>query len=188
MVPAGYKKDFLGRGAVHTACMNSVVRLLGVGLVLGLSACGPAEPTAPAAPVRDELTMRREWLFGPRCLAPDIQWRENGLGVRLITPGTGVAPVATDRVRVHYSGSVKDGRVFIDTRAAGQPAEYVVNQLISGWATGMTELKPGGRAEFFIPPSLGYGNNGVGDIPSGSGLIFDVELLEVNPAVPRPKS
>jgi hypothetical protein len=167
--------------------MNFGVRLLG-GLLLGcLTGCGPGQPPAPVEVVKDELTQRREWLFGPRCLAKDIVWFPNGLGVRMIATGTGTPPSATDRVRVHYGCSVKDGRVVLDTRTAGQPADYVVNQLISGWAQGMGELRPGGRAEFFIPPSLGYGNNGVGDIPSGSGLIFDVELLEVNPATPLPK-
>lgn len=170
------------------AAMASASRWLVVIFPLWLAGCGPAEPAAPAEPVKDELTMRREWLFGPRCLAKDIVWWPNGLGVRILAPGSGTPPTSTDKVRVLYSGAVKDGRVFIDTRTAGQPADYVVNQLVSGWAAGMTELKPGGRAEFFIPPSLGYGNNGVGDVPAGAGLIFDVELLEVNPATPLPKS
>jgi FKBP-type peptidyl-prolyl cis-trans isomerase len=167
--------------------MNFGVRLLG-GLLLGcLTGCGLSQPPAPVEVVKDELTQRREWLFGPRCLAKEIDWFPNGLGVRMIAAGTGTPPKSTDRVRVHYVCSLKDGRVVLDTRTAGKPADYVVNQLISGWAIGMGELKPGGRAELFIPPSLGYGNNGVGDIPSGSGLIFEVELLEVNPAAPLPK-
>lgn len=158
--------------------------LIGLMIWWGLAGCGPAEPAAPPEPARDEKAMRREWLFGARGLVKDIQWRANGLGVRILVPGSGVPPEPADRVRVHYVGSLKDGRVFIDTRAVGQPVDFVVRQLISGWAAGMAELRPGGRGEFFVPPSLGYGNNGAGDIPPGSGLIFEVELLEVNPAAP----
>jgi FKBP-type peptidyl-prolyl cis-trans isomerase len=53
--------------------------------------------------------------------------------------------------------------------------------LIAGWAEGMESLKPGGKAEFFIPPSLGYGTMGGGGVPAGAGLIFEVELIAVNP-------
>lgn len=167
--------------------MNRLFSCAGLLLFFFLVGCGPSEPVAPAEPVRDEMAMRREWLFGPRCHARDIVWKPNGLGVRIIEPGVGEPPKPTDKVRVHYIGSLKDGRVFIDTHQIGQPTDFIVRQLISGWASAMEELKPGGRGEFFIPPSLGYGNNGVGDIPSGSGLIFEVELVAVNPPVPLPK-
>jgi len=162
-----------------------VVGLFSLAMV-GLTGCGPSEPAAPDAPVKDEMTLRREWLFGPRGGAPDIIWRPSGLGIRLLAAGAGTAPGFADRVRVHYSGSLKDGRVFIDTRAGGKPADLAMKTLIVGWADGMAELKPGGRAEFFIPPSQGYGNAGIGDVPPGSGLIFDVELLEVNPTPAKP--
>ena len=164
--------------------MNRTTQLLTVGSVLLLTGCGPSEPPPPVAPVRDDVAIRREWLFGPRAAASDITWRPSGLGIRVITPGDGVAPQPTDRVRVHYVGQLKDGRVIDDSRARGKPMDFTVNRLISGWAAGMSALKPGGRAEFFIPPSLGYGNMGVGGIPAGSGLIFDVELIAVNPEMP----
>lgn len=167
--------------------MKYVLQGLTAGVVLLLAGCAPKDPAAPAVPVRSEEAILREWLFGARAAAPDIVWRPSGLGIRLLTPGEGTAPTTSDRVRVHYILSLKDGRVVDDTRAKGKPAEFVVNRLITGWAAGMAELKPGGRAEFFIPPSLGYGNMSVAGIPSGSGLIFDVELLAVNPEVP-PKS
>jgi hypothetical protein len=164
--------------------MNRACRLLTVGLGLLLAGCGPREPDPIIAPVRDEVALRREWLFGPRGLATDIAWRPSGLGIRLITPGEGTTPQPMDRIRVHYICTLKDGRVVDDTHARGKPSDFTVNRLITGWAAGMSALKPGGRAEFFIPPSLGYGNMGVGDIPAGSGLIFDVELIAVNPETP----
>ena len=167
--------------------MNRLIQLLLVGMVLSFTGCAPKEPPPPAAPERDEVAIRREWLFGARSAAPDIAWRPSGLGVRLLAPGEGTAPQSADRIRVHYVLKLKDGRVIDDTHAKGKPSDFVVNRLITGWAAGMAELKPGGRAEFFIPPSLGYGNMSVGGIPSGSGLIFEVELIAVNPEVaPKP--
>jgi FKBP-type peptidyl-prolyl cis-trans isomerase FklB len=101
-----------------------------------------------------------------------------------LVPGEGAAPQLTDRIRVHYVGRLKDGRVFDDSHPRGQPADFVVNQLITGWAAAMPTLKPGGRAQFFIPPNLGYGGVRAGSIPPYSGLIFEVELIAVNPEPP----
>lgn len=149
-----------------------------VGLLLCGAGCGPKEK---AIPKPDEATVKREWLYGSRGTAADIAWQASGLGIRLLAPGAGIAPLATDRVRVHYKCVLKDGKVIDDSRTRPQPAEFIVNRLIPGWAEGMAALKPGGRAEFFIPPSLAYGNRGGAGIPAGSGLIFEVELLAVNP-------
>lgn len=165
--------------------MTSAICWAVAGLALLLTGCGRKE-TAVAAPIRDEAATRREWLYGPRAAAADIVWRTSGLGIRVLTTGEGESPKPTDRVRVHFKCELKDGKVVEDSRARGQPGEFVVSKLISGWAEGMTALKPGGRAEFFIPPSLGYGNRGNATIPAGSGLIFDVELLAINPE-PSPK-
>jgi FKBP-type peptidyl-prolyl cis-trans isomerase len=145
-----------------------------------LSACAPKEKPVVQAP-QDPAVARRDFLFGPRSAQPDIVWRPSGLGIRLVAAGDGPSPQAADKVRVHYVGSLKDGKVFDDSRARGTPGEFVVSRLIPGWAAAMTSLKVGGRAEVFVPPSLGYGNMSVGGIPAGSGLIFDVELLAINP-------
>jgi FKBP-type peptidyl-prolyl cis-trans isomerase len=151
------------------------------GLILFLAGCGPKE-TPP--PPRDEAAVQREWLYGERAAAKDIVWKSDGLGIRVLAPGEGAAPSPTDRIRVHFKCVLKDGKVIVDSRTQGQPGEFVVNKLIPGWAEGMTALKPGGRAEFFIPPSLAYGNRGGQGIPAGAGLIFEVELLAVNPPAP----
>lgn len=143
--------------------------------------CGPSQPK-PAVPAkRDDATIMREWLYGPRSSVAGVEWQPSGLGIRVITPGAGESPKTTDRVRVHYVCSLKDGKVIDDSHTRSAPADLVVKGLIAGWAEGMSALKPGGRAEFFIPPSLGYGTMGGGGVPAGAGLIFDVELLAVNP-------
>ncbi len=165
--------------------MHSLLRLVLVGAGLGLSGCGPRETAPPAGPVVDEAALRREEFFGAEARDPAIVWRPSGLGVKIIVPGEGIAPTSMDRVHVQYIGRLKDGKIFDDSRKRNKPSIFPVNRLITGWAAAMPSLKPGGKAVFFIPPSLGYGGMRSGDIPPVSGLIFEVELLEVNPAPPE---
>jgi FKBP-type peptidyl-prolyl cis-trans isomerase len=153
---------------------------VGGGLLAALAGCGPAQPAAKPV-TRDDATIMREWLYGPRATLPGVAWQPSGLGIRLLAPGTGVAPTRADRVRVHYVCALKDGKVIDDSRTRSAPADLVMKTLIAGWAEGLEALKPGGKAEFFIPPSLGYGTMGGGGVPAGAGLIFEVELIAVNP-------
>jgi FKBP-type peptidyl-prolyl cis-trans isomerase len=166
--------------------MHHALRLLTIGLVLGLTGCGPKEPVPVAVPAVDEAALQHEQYFGPEAKAPEINWRPSGLGIRILVPGEGAAPKLSDTIRVHYVGRLKDGQVFDDTHTRGRPSDFVVSQLIAGWAAAMPSLKPGGRAVIFIPPYLGYGGMRAGMIPPNSGLIFEVELIAVNPE-PAPK-
>lgn len=135
-----------------------------------------------AAPSEQEVAaFEHAKFFGASAKGPGIAWRSSGLGIKIITPGQGTAPTPSDRVRVHYVGRLKDGKVFDDSHARGKPSDFTVNRLITGWAAAMPSLKPGGKAMFYIPPSLGYGGMRSGDIPPVSGLIFEVELIAVNP-------
>jgi FKBP-type peptidyl-prolyl cis-trans isomerase FklB len=154
-------------------------------LVIG---CGPKEPPPLPAPVKSELEIKREKFFGVAVAAdPTVDWRSTGLGVKILVPGEGASPTFSDRVRVHYTGTLADGTVFDDTRSKNKPAEFGVGQLVRGFSDGLTYLKPGGRAMLYIPPSLGYGSMQAGKVPPVSGLTFDVELLAVNPeAAPKP--
>lgn len=164
--------------------MSVVLRLLLLGLVLVLAGCGPK---APVVPEKTQAELRREDYFGLEIAhAPGIEWRTNGLGIKVLVPGEGEPPKPTDTVRVHYTGRLKDGTVFDDSRARGQPSDFPVSGLISGWSAAMPSLKPGGKGIFYVPPHLGYSGLRAGKIPPFSGLIFEVELLAVNPE-PAPK-
>ena len=154
--------------------------LMAAGWVVLAAGCA-RPPPEPVIAEPDEALVEHVKYFGVAGKAPDIVWRPSGLGLRIIAPGAGDPPKPTDTVRVHYVGRLKDGHVFDDSRARGHPADFVVNRLIVGWSVAMPALRPGGRAEIFIPPALGYGGLKSGDIPPYSGLIFDVELLAVNP-------
>jgi FKBP-type peptidyl-prolyl cis-trans isomerase len=163
--------------------MKPLLQLLLLVATMGFSGCGPAEVLPPPpAPVKSDLELKRERYFGAEVAAdPSVDWRSTGLGVKILTPGEGLSPQFSDRVRVHYTVRLVDGTVADDTRAKGKASVFAVSKLVRGLTDGLGFLKPGGRAIFYIPPSLGYGNIQAGKVPPLSGLTFDVELLEVLP-------
>lgn len=103
----------------------------------------------------------------------------SGLMYKVITPGTGKSPKATDRVKTHYRGTFADGRQFDSSYDRGQPAEFAVNRVIPGWTEGLQLMKEGGKWELYIPSDLAYGARGNRGIPPNTALKFEVELIEV---------
>jgi FKBP-type peptidyl-prolyl cis-trans isomerase FkpA len=104
----------------------------------------------------------------------------SGLVYRTITPGHGPSPKATDKVSVHYTGTLTDGKVFDSSIQRGQPAEFQLNQVIPCWTEGVQRMKVGEKARIVCPPELAYGDRGAGpDIGPGATLVFDVELLAI---------
>lgn len=151
-------------------------------MLLTLAGCAPKPPPAPVVPEKTEAELRREQYFGPEIAADKaITWRTSNLGIKLLAPGEGPLVQLPDRVRVHYTGRLKDGTVFDSSLTRGKPSDFAVDRLITGWSAAMLTLKPGGKAVFYIPPHLGYGGIRSGNIPPFSGLIFEIELIAVNP-------
>jgi FKBP-type peptidyl-prolyl cis-trans isomerase len=98
----------------------------------------------------------------------------------VITEGTGAKPGAGDTVRVHYEGTLLDGTVFDSSYTRGEPVEFPLSGVISGWTEGLQLMTEGSTYRFFIPSDLAYGSQGAGSsIPPNSALIFKVELLSV---------
>jgi FKBP-type peptidyl-prolyl cis-trans isomerase FkpA len=94
--------------------------------------------------------------------------------------GTGAQPKETDTVKVHYTGTLTDGKVFDSSVKRGQPAEFPLSQVIKCWTEGLQKMKVGGKAKLVCPSSIAYGDEGrPPQIPGGATLVFEVELLEV---------
>lgn len=105
---------------------------------------------------------------------------KSGLQYEVLTEGTGKSPKATDKVRCHYEGRLTDGSVFDSSYQRGEPADFGLNQVITGWTEGVQLMKEGAKYRFHIPYLLGYGERGAGaSIPPYATLVFDVELIKV---------
>lgn len=95
--------------------------------------------------------------------------------------GKGKSPKATDNVKVHYHGTLIDGKVFDSSVERKEPISFPLNGVIPGWTEGLQLMKEGDKFKFVIPADLAYGDRGAGEnIAPGSTLIFEVELLAVN--------
>lgn len=95
--------------------------------------------------------------------------------------GSGASPVKGKQVKVHYTGTLENGKQF-DSSVGREPFSFVigVGQVISGWDEGVMSMKVGGKRKLIIPSKLGYGERGAGGvIPPNATLLFDVELLDV---------
>ncbi len=113
---------------------------------------------------------------------PGVFTTASGLQYEIIKDTVGAKPVATDNVRVHYEGTLLDGTKFDSSYDRGEPIEFALNQVIKGWTEGVMLMSPGAKYKFYIPYSLGYGEQGAGGvIPPFATLVFVVELLEINP-------
>ncbi|MGY6554726.1 MAG: FKBP-type peptidyl-prolyl cis-trans isomerase [Wenzhouxiangella sp.] len=112
---------------------------------------------------------------------PDVQETDSGLQFRVVEEGSGRSPGPSDRVTVHYRGTLINGVEFDSSFARNQPATFALNQVIPGWTEGLQLMQEGAVFEFFIPADLAYGDQGrPGPIGPNSTLIFEVELIEVH--------
>ncbi len=106
----------------------------------------------------------------------------SGLQYKIISKGDGTLPTAADTVQVHYRGTLIDGTEFDSSYKHGGPATFPLNGVIPGWTEGLQLISKGGKAELYIPSALAYGPNGMGQvIGPNSALVFEVELLDINP-------
>jgi FKBP-type peptidyl-prolyl cis-trans isomerase FkpA len=109
-----------------------------------------------------------------------VQTTASGLQYEVLTAGSGPKPAASDRVRVHYRGTLIDGKEFDSSYRVGEPVTFEVGGVIPGWTEGLQLMPVGSKYRLVIPPGLGYGPQGAPpDIGPNATLIFEVELLEI---------
>ena len=120
-----------------------------------------------------------EKFLAENALKEGIITTESGLQYEVIKMGRGKKPSATDRVKVHYHGTLIDGTVFDSSVERGEPITFGLNQVIKGWTEGVQLMPIGSKFKFYIPQELGYGSQNAGSIPPYSTLIFEVELLGI---------
>lgn len=110
---------------------------------------------------------------------PGVVQTESGLQYKIIREGEGDFPTSKSTVRVHYRGTFLNGEVFDSSYDRGESIEFPLNGVIKGWTEGLQLMKPGAKYILYIPYNLAYGENGMGPIPGGSALVFEVELISV---------
>lgn len=111
--------------------------------------------------------------------APGAEQSATGVVYIPITAGTGPSPTATDTVRVHYHGTLRDGTVFDSSVERGEPISFALNGVIPCWTEGVQKMKVGGKSKLVCPSDTAYGDAGQGPIPGGATLVFEVELLGI---------
>ena len=105
----------------------------------------------------------------------------SGLVYRELAAGTGESPKATDKVKVNYRGTLVNGTEFDSSYKRNAPAEFPLNGVIPCWTEGVQRMKVGGKSRLVCPSEIAYGDAGRPSIPPGATLIFEIELLAINP-------
>lgn len=140
---------------------------------------GGPDPEGPPLPPSDPALL----FFSPE-LEVDLSEFErtsSGLYVQDVQVGEGPIARRTSRVWIHYVGWLPDGTVF-DASLGGDPYHTRLggNEVIRGWNEGITGMRRGGIRRLVVPPNLGYGSRGQGDVPPGATLVFQLELVDVD--------
>lgn len=117
---------------------------------------------------------------------PGVVALPSGLQYKVITEGTGPKPTSSDVVVCNYKGTMIDGTEFDSSYKRGKPATFPVGQVIKGWTEALQLMPVGSKWELAIPPSLGYGERGAGPIGPNQTLLFEVELMSIQPKTAGP--
>lgn len=117
--------------------------------------------------------------------ADGVETTASGLQYKVEQEGIGATPKEGEIVVVNFTGKTSDGNEFDSTTKRGQPAEFPVNGVVQGWSEGLRLMKKGGKATFFVPPQIGYGERPRPKVPPNSVLVFETELVDIKPAPPQ---
>ncbi|MDO9285462.1 MAG: FKBP-type peptidyl-prolyl cis-trans isomerase [Aquabacterium sp.] len=164
-----------------TPCFSARLALASALFGLLATATAQAADAAPAAaPAVTTSTTTAGTTAGTNPGVGGSVTTSSGLVFKLMKAGTGPSPTATDTVKVHYRGTLADGKEFDSSYSRGKPLEFPLNRVIKCWTEGVQRLQVGGSARLTCPPAIAYGERGAGGvIPPNATLTFDVELLGI---------
>ena len=141
------------------------------------------EQRAAMAQLADENSKKGTAYMAENGAKKGVKTTESGLQYEVLEAGKGKSPKATDTVKVHYRGQLIDGTEFDSSYARNEPVSFPLDGVIPGWTEGLQLMKEGGKSRLVIPSDLAYGPGGMGNaIGPNETLVFEVELLEVNPS------
>ena len=140
-----------------------------------LQARAAKQSASAAAPAKEMAAAFRD----KAAAEPGALRMPSGLIYKTITAGKGASPTAKDVVRVHYHGTLPDGKVFDSSIQRGEPVEFPLSNVIPCWTEALQHMKVGEKAKLVCPSELAYGDQGNGSIPPGSTLVFEVQLLGI---------
>ena len=161
---------------MHTNSLPNIKKQLLGALMVGLLAGAPNVALSQATQPAPE-AQKKSSVHNP----VETIKLSNGILIEHFVKGNGNAPLARDKVTVHYHGRLADGTVFDSSYQRGEPAAFYLNKVIKCWTEGVQRMNVGGKARIGCPPHVAYGKRGVpGSIPPDATLFFDVELLRVN--------
>ncbi len=136
--------------------------------------------TAEMNAVKEKNKMIGDEFLAKNKTAEGVITLPSGLQYKIITTGNGAQPTSNDKVKVHYKGTLIDGREFDSSYKRNEPAVFGVTQVIKGWTEALQLMHVGDKWMLYIPSELAYGDRAAGElIQPGSTLIFEVELLDI---------
>ncbi|MDQ3061037.1 MAG: FKBP-type peptidyl-prolyl cis-trans isomerase [Pseudomonadota bacterium] len=150
--------------------MKSLVSLLSLAAMLS-TACAATPAAKPASAAASAAAAPA---------APATETLPSGVKIVHTLAGTGAQPKASDTVKVHYRGTLADGKEFDSSIKRGVPASFPLNRVVPCWTQGLQKIKVGGKATLTCPPATAYGERGAGGVvPPNATLTFEVELLAI---------
>ncbi len=139
-----------------------------------------AKKTAKRQKEMDENKKAGEEFLAANKQVPGVQVTESGLQYQVVKEGTGATPTTSDKVKVHYHGTLINGTVFDSSVDRGEPVTFPVTGVIKGWTEALQLMKVGGKYKIFVPSDLAYGERGARPpVGPNTTLIFEIELLEI---------
>jgi FKBP-type peptidyl-prolyl cis-trans isomerase FkpA/FKBP-type peptidyl-prolyl cis-trans isomerase FklB len=182
----------LARNLDHLPLSKSEKQILEKGFADGMEKRDPQVDTVRYGRRAESLFTRRnadlakdesdaaEAFLAEAAAAEGAQRSDSGLVMVVLTPGDGPSPAATDRVRVHYHGTLRDGTVFDSSVARGEPVVFPLDRVIPCWTEALQKMKTGEKSRVVCPAEIAYGDQGAPPlIKPGATLSFEVELIEI---------